>query len=154
MVMQLKHIKKPMITINVQGLDRFVLAQERDYEIALTEVSYGRKRTHWMWYIFPQIQGLGFSDTAKYYDIKDLKEATDYYLHPVLGPRLIKVTKELLNHTEKTAQEIFGNPDDLKLRSSMTLFAAVPNADPVFQQVIDQFFDGERDQKTQRILGL
>ncbi|WP_316813783.1 DUF1810 domain-containing protein [Pedobacter heparinus] len=143
-----------MITINVQGLDRFVLAQERDYEIALTEVSYGRKRTHWMWYIFPQIQGLGFSDTAKYYDIKDLKEATDYYLHPVLGPRLIKVTKELLNHTEKTAQEIFGNPDDLKLRSSMTLFAAVPNADPVFQQVIDQFFDGERDQKTQRILGL
>lgn len=143
-----------MITINVQGLDRFVLAQERDYEIALTEISYGRKRTHWMWYIFPQIQGLGFSDTARYYDIKDLKEATAYYLHPVLGPRLIKITKELLNHTEKTVQEIFGTPDDLKLRSSMTLFAAVPNADPVFQQAIDQFFDGERDLKTQRILGL
>ena len=143
-----------MITINAQGLDRFVLAQERDYEIALTEISYGKKQTHWMWYIFPQIQGLGFSDTAKYYDIKDLKEPTQYYLHPLLGPRLIKVTKELLHHTDKTAYEIFGSPDELKLRSSMTLFAAVPHADPVFQQAIDQFFNGEHDQKTQRILGL
>lgn len=143
-----------MITINEQGLERFVLAQERDYEIALTEISYGKKRTHWMWYIFPQIQGLGFSDTAKYYDIKDLKEATDYCLHPVLGPRLIKITKELLHHTDKTPQEIFGYPDDMKLRSSMTLFAAVPLADPVFQQIIDLFFDGQPDQKTLRILSL
>src|SRR5215217_6503664 len=143
-----------MITINTPGLDRFVLAQERDFEIALTEISYGKKQTHWMWYIFPQIQGLGFSDTAKYYDIKDLKEATQYYLHPLLGPRLIKVTKELLNHTDKTAYEIFGSPDELKLRSSITLFAAVPHADPAFQQAIDQFFNGEHDQKTQRILGL
>lgn len=143
-----------MININVQGLDRFILAQERDYEIALTEISYGKKQTHWMWYIFPQIQGLGFSNTSKYYDLKDLKEATEYYLHPLLGPRLIKMTKVLLGHTEKTAQEIFGIPDDVKLRSCMTLFAAVPHADPVFQQAIDQFFDGAPDQKTQRILGL
>lgn len=148
------YIYQPMITTNAQGLDRFVLAQERDYEIALTEISYGKKQTHWMWYIFPQIQGLGFSDTARYYDIKDLKEATDYYLHPVLGPRLIKVSRELLNHIDKTPQEIFGHPDDLKLRSSMTLFAAVPLANPIFQQVIDLFFDGQRDQKTLRILGL
>lgn len=143
-----------MITINAPGLDRFVVAQERDYEIALTEISYGKKQTPWMWYIFPQIQGLGFSDTAKYYDIKDLKEATQYYLHPLLGPRLIKVTKELLSHTDKTANDIFDSPDELKLHSSMTLFAAVPHADPVFQQAIDKFFNGEHDQKTQRILGL
>lgn len=143
-----------MNTTNVQGLDRFVLAQEKDYEIALTEISYGKKGTHWMWYIFPQIQGLGFSESARYYGIKDLREATEYHVHPVLGPRLVKITKTLLDHTDRTASEIFGNPDDLKLRSSMTLFAAVPNADPVFQKVIDQFFDGEKDQKTQRILGL
>jgi uncharacterized protein (DUF1810 family) len=143
-----------MNTTDVQGLDRFVLAQERDYETALTEISYGRKQTHWMWYIFPQIQGLGFSDTAKYYGIKDLKEATDYYTHPVLGPRLIKITGEILNHTDRSAHDIFGSPDDLKLRSSMTLFAAVPGADPVFRKVIDQFFEGNSDQKTLRILGL
>jgi uncharacterized protein (DUF1810 family) len=143
-----------MNSTTVPGLDRYVLAQERDYEIALTEISYGKKRTHWMWYIFPQIQGLGFSESAKYYGVNDLKEATAYYVHPVLGPRLVKISKALLNHTDRTALEIFGNPDDLKLRSSMTLFAAVPNADPVFQNVVDQFFGGEHDQKTRRILGL
>lgn len=136
----------------VQGLNRFILAQEKDYEIALTEISYGNKRTHWMWYVFPQIQGLGFSDSAKYYGIKDLKEATGYHDHPVLGSRLVKIAKALLDHTDRTISEIFGSPDDIKLRSSMTLFAAVANADPVFQQVIDQFFSGEKDQKTQRIL--
>jgi uncharacterized protein (DUF1810 family) len=139
---------------NVQGLDRFLVAQERDYENALTEISYGRKETHWMWYIFPQIEGLGFSETAKYYAIKDLKEAGEYYLHPVLGPRLVKISKELLNHQDKTAEQIFGTPDNLKLRSCMTLFAAVPNADPVFKAVLEQFFSGEIDQKTRRILNL
>jgi len=139
---------------NVQGLDRFLVAQQRDYENALTEISYGHKQTHWMWYIFPQIQGLGFSDTAKYYALQDLKEAGEYYLHPVLGPRLIKISKELLRHRDKSAQQIFGTPDDLKLRSSMTVFAAVANADPVFKAVLEQFFGGELDQKTQRILGL
>ncbi|RYE39335.1 MAG: DUF1810 domain-containing protein [Sphingobacteriales bacterium] len=143
-----------MNTNDVKGLERFVSGQDRDYETALTEISYGRKQTHWMWYIFPQIQGLGFSDTAKFYGIKDLKEATDYYTHPVLGPRLIKITAELLNHTERTAHEIFGSPDDLKLRSSMTLFAQVPGADISFTKVLDQFFKGESDQKTLRILGL
>jgi len=107
-----------------------------------------------MWYIFPQIQGLGSSEAAKFYAIKDLKEAANYLMHPVLGPRLVKISKELLRHQDRSAHEIFGSPDDLKLRSCMTLFAAVPNADPVFQQVLDQFFDGEKDPKTQRILGL
>jgi uncharacterized protein (DUF1810 family) len=143
-----------METTPIPGMDRFLAAQQRDYEQALAEVSYGRKKTHWMWYIFPQIQGLGYSDTAKHYALRDLKEATEYYLHPVLGPRLVTISKALLRHQDKTAHEIFGNPDDLKLRSSMTLFASVPNADPVFASVIDQFFDGEKDQKTLRILGL
>ncbi|WP_316790485.1 DUF1810 domain-containing protein [Pedobacter frigoris] len=143
-----------MDTTDVHGLGRFVMAQETDYETALTEVSYGKKKTHWMWYIFPQIQGLGFSESAKHYGIKDLDEATKYYAHPVLGPRLITISKEVLNHTDLTVRDMFGSPDDLKLRSCMTLFAAVPGADPVFQKVINQFFDGEKDQRTQRILGL
>ena len=138
----------------IHGLDRFVLAQEKDYETALTEISYGKKITHWMWYIFPQIQGLGYSETATYYGIQDLKEATAYFVHPVLGTRLLKITKVLLEHADRSASEIFGSPDEMKLRSSMTLFATVPHADPVFQQVIHQFFNGESDQKTQRILSL
>ncbi|MHA4895205.1 DUF1810 domain-containing protein [Pedobacter sp. PWIIR3] len=143
-----------MNTAAMPGLDRFILAQERDYENALTEISYGKKKTHWMWYIFPQIQGLGFSESAKYYGIKDLKEAGEYYAHPVLGPRLVKIAKALLEHNRRSATEIFGNPDDLKLRSCMTLFAAVPHTDPIFQSIIDQFFDGQQDQKTKRILDL
>jgi uncharacterized protein (DUF1810 family) len=139
---------------DTNSLDRFVLAQEGTFDTAFDEVSRGRKQTHWMWFIFPQIQGLGFSEFAKYYAIKDLEEATNYLSHPVLGSRLIKISEELLNNHDRSANAIFGSPDDLKLRSSMTLFAAVPGADPVFQKVIDQFFDGESDKKTQRILGL
>lgn len=143
-----------MKQIDPYGLDRFVQAQEKDFETALTEISYGRKQTHWMWYIFPQIQGLGFSDTAKFYAIKDLAEATAYYQHPVLGPRLITISKELLHHRDIEARQIMGSPDDMKLRSSMTLFSAVPNTDPVFTEVLKQFFNGEADQKTRRILDL
>jgi uncharacterized protein (DUF1810 family) len=143
-----------MEVTEIKTIDRFLIAQERDYENALTEISYGRKQTHWMWYVFPQIEGLGFSDTAKHYAIRDLKEASEYYLHPILGPRLIKITKELIKHQDKTANQIFGSPDDLKLRSNMTLYAALPNADSIFRKVIDQFFDGEKDIKTQQILGL
>lgn len=142
-----------MNSTDPHNLNRYISAQERDYETALAEISYGKKRSHWMWYIFPQIQGLGFSEAAKHYGIKDLKEASAYHGHPVLGPRLIKISQALLQQENRTASEIFGYPDDLKLRSSMTLFATVPNADPVFQKVIDQFFGGESDQKTQRILG-
>lgn len=143
-----------MDNTDIQGLDRFILAQETDFERALTEISYGRKQTHWMWYIFPQIQGLGFSDSAKYYAIKDLKEAAAYVAHPVLGPRLLTIARELLRHKGISAKQIFGSPDDLKLRSSMTLFSTLPNADPVFGEVIVQFFQGESDQKTERFLHL
>lgn len=141
-------------TTDVQGLGRFLSAQERDFETALTEISYGKKLTDWMWYIFPQIQGLGFSETAKFYAITDLKEATQYLSNAVLGPRLGTISKELLKHKETSAGEIFGSPDDMKLRSCMTLFSAVPGADPVFQQVLDQFFSGDRDAKTERVLRL
>src|SRR5438270_10060514 len=105
-------------------LKRFIDAQERDYEIALAEIKNGRKRSHWMWYIFPQVKGLGFSSTSQHYGIANLKEAEAYLRHPVLGPRLIAISNELLNLENKNATDIFGNPDDMKLRSAMTLFAA------------------------------
>jgi len=135
-------------------LEKFIAAQERDYATALNEISSGRKQSHWMWYIFPQIQGLGFSDIAKHYAICDLKQAADYLAHPVLGTRLIEISRKLLTHKELSAKDIFGSPDDLKLRSCMSLFAAVLDAPSIFQQVLDQFFSGEKDSKTQRILEL
>jgi uncharacterized protein (DUF1810 family) len=129
------------------GLERFVEAQDNDYNNALREVINGRKQTHWMWYIFPQIQGLGYSETAKYYAIRDLEEATKYLNHQVLGERLLRITAELLK-LESSAAQIFGSPDDLKLRSSMTLFAAVQDASPLFEQVLGKFFNGRKDEKT------
>lgn len=134
-------------------LNRFIEAQQADYEIALAEVKSGRKRSHWMWYIFPQIQGLGFSQTSIFYGIKDIKEAEAYLNHPVLGPRLIAICKALLQLPGKDANKIFGSPDDVKLKSSMTLFAAVPNADPVFDLVLEKFFEGKKDSKTLQIIG-
>lgn len=133
-------------------LQRFISAQQRDYETALSEIKNGRKRSHWMWYIFPQIQGLGFSSTSKYYAIKDIHEAEAYLAHPVLGKRLIEISNELLKLSTHNANVVFGSPDDMKLRSSITLFASVPNADGVFQKVLDKFFNGEKDQLTLRQL--
>jgi len=133
-------------------LKRFTEAQHRDYETALAEINGGRKRSHWMWYIFPQIKGLGFSSTSQHYGIKDLKEAQAYLQHPILGPRLVTISKALLALPIINATQIFGNPDDMKLRSSMTLFAAVKDSDPVFQQVLDKFFQGRPDQQTITIL--
>jgi len=127
-------------------------AQERDYPIALTEIKSGRKRSHWMWYIFPQIKGLGFSSTSQHYGINSLKEADAYSRHPVLGERMVAICKALLELESNNATEIFGSPDDLKLRSSMTLFSAIPGSDPVFQQVLDKFFKGKADQQTMTIL--
>ncbi|MGN6616253.1 MAG: DUF1810 domain-containing protein, partial [Ilyomonas sp.] len=122
------------------NLKRFIDAQETSYQTALSEIKNGRKRSHWMWYIFPQIQGLGFSQTSRYYAIKNLNEAEDFLQHPLLGKRLVEISNELLKLPSGNATSIFGNPDDLKLRSCMTLFAAVPNADPVFQSVLDKYF--------------
>ncbi|HKB43225.1 MAG TPA: DUF1810 domain-containing protein [Chitinophagaceae bacterium] len=133
-------------------LKRFLDAQQPDYEIALAEVRKGRKKSHWMWYIFPQIQGLGFSATSKYYAIKNIQEAEKFLKHPVLGSRLIGICNELLQLKQNNANAIFGSPDDLKLKSSMTLFAAIPGIDPVFQSVLEKFFNGTKDAKTLQII--
>jgi len=134
------------------SLDRFTEAQAHSYAQALAEIKSGRKRSHWMWYVFPQIQGLGFSETARFYELRNAAEAADFLAHPVLGPRLLDISNALLSLPSHDAHGIMGSPDDLKLRSSMTLFAALPGAPPVFQQVLDKFYGGDRDEKTLRIL--
>ena len=130
-----------------EGLERFVKAQEQSYGQALREIQNGRKRSHWMWYIFPQIQGLGHSPTAQYYAVRDQAEAKAYMAHPVLGSRLLEISGELLRLKSSNAREVFGSPDDMKLKSSMTLFEAV-SGEPVFGRVLDKFFAGERDMLT------
>jgi uncharacterized protein (DUF1810 family) len=135
------------------NLQRFLDAQATDYAQALAEVKAGRKRSHWMWYIFPQIQGLGFSSTSTHYAIRDLAEATAYLQHPILGKRLVEISTALTGLASSDANRVFGSPDDLKLKSSMTLFAAVPGADAVFTQVLAKYFGGVRDGKTLQLLG-
>lgn len=134
-------------------LDRFLSAQERSYDTALSEIKSGRKRSHWMWYIFPQIAGLGMSSTAQYYSIADIDEAREYISHPVLGARLLEISRALLSLDSSDATAVMGYPDNLKLRSSMTLFAQV-SEDPVFGAVIDKFYGGSPDTRTLRILGI
>ena len=134
-------------------LNRFITAQERSYDAALSEIKSGRKRTHWMWYIFPQIDGLGRSSTAQFYAISDLQEAKEYYAHPILGPRLVEISEALLKLDGDNATAVMGYPDDLKLKSSMTLFA-IASGNPVFSKVLDKYFDGRQDRQTVKILGL
>ena len=134
-------------------LDRFVRAQQRDYDQAMSEIRDGQKRSHWMWYIFPQFDGLGFSPTSKHYAIKSLAEAEAYLCHPVLGPRLAASCQAASSVRGRSAREIFGSPDDLKLRSSATLFASISPQGSVFRQVLDRFFGGAPDEKTLRLLG-
>ncbi|HEU0137818.1 MAG TPA: DUF1810 domain-containing protein [Flavobacterium sp.] len=134
------------------ALQRFVEAQQHTYDLALREIRHGRKHSHWMWFIFPQLQGLGRSTMAEHYGIKDLKEASRYIDHDVLGPRLIQISKALLETNHLSASEIFGSPDDMKLHSCMTLFAAVPNSDIVFQRLLDKYFNGIPDQRTFALL--
>ena len=130
------------------NLSRFVEAHERSYRTALEEIRSGHKRSHWMWYIFPQIAGLGISSTSRFYAITDLEEARAYIQHPLLGAHMIEICEALLRLSANNAEDVMGYPDDLKLRSSMTLFAkAVPGA-KIFQQVLDKYFDGKMDQKT------
>jgi uncharacterized protein (DUF1810 family) len=135
-------------------LSRFVQAQQADFDRALAEIRKGRKRTHWMWYIFPQLDGLAFSETSKYYAIKGLDEARAYLAHPVLGPRLLQCAEAALGVDGRSAREIFGSPDDLKLRSCATLFACVSPPDSVFDRLLAQYYGGEPDCKTLRLLGL
>lgn len=134
------------------NLERFITAQKDDYQIALSEIRDGRKRSHWMWYIFPQIQDLGISDTSKFYAIRDLNEAAAFLQHPVLGSRLVAICNELLKLTRNDAHAIFGSPDDSKLKSSMTLFSSLNDPNPVFQLVLDKFYNGTKDQQTLRII--
>ena len=134
-------------------LARFEEAQRGTYEAALREVRAGNKRTHWMWFIFPQIAGLGQSTTSRHYAIRSLDEARAYLAHPVLGPRLREISGALLELEEKrSAKQIFGSIDELKLRSSMTLFARAAPEEPVFQSVLDRYFDGASDRKTDDLL--
>ena len=134
-------------------LDRFLDAQRGDYAAALAEVRRGRKTSHWMWYIFPQIAGLGQSSTARYYSIRDLEEAREYYAHPVLGQRLREISGALLDLRGSDPVAVFGGIDSMKLKSSMTLFAMAAPDDPIFQQVLDKYYGGEQDALTLRILG-
>ena len=135
-------------------LDRFLDAQRGDYAAALAEVRRGRKTSHWMWYIFPQIAGLGQSSTARYYSIRDLEEAREYYAHPVLGQRLREISGVLLELRGSDPVAVFGGIDSMKLKSSMTLFAVAAPDDPLFQQVLDKYYGGEQDALTLRILSV
>ena len=133
-------------------MKRFIDAQEVMYDIALKEIEGGRKQGHWMWYMFPQINGLGFSEISKHYAIKDLTEAAAFLQHPLLGSRMVGICTALHALKSKDAYSIFGSPDDAKSKSSMTLFSMVKNADPVFQRVLDKFFNGLKDLQTLRIV--
>lgn len=130
------------------SLDRFKEAQKEAYQHAYEELSNGKKKTHWMWYIFPQLRGLGRSQMAHTYGINGIEEAKNYLAHPILSDRLIKITEALLAHKDKSAHKIFGDIDDMKLQSCMTLFSLISENDSVFHQVLDCFYDGKMDKYT------
>lgn len=133
-------------------LDRFMKAQELDYKTALSEIQSGRKQSHWIWYIFPQLRGLGMSETSYYYGLRDIKEAKEYFLHPILGSRLVEISKALLSLNDSDQEYIMGYPDNLKLCSCMTLFSIVAPNEPVFREVLDKFYNGKRDDATEELI--
>lgn len=134
------------------NLERFVTAQQNIYEVALSELRAGLKRSHWMWFIFPQLRGLGRSETARFYAISGRAEAEAYLTHPMLGPRLVECTTAMVQHTDLSAHDILGSPDDLKFRSSMTLFGAVAERDSPFLAALDMFYAGAHDESTLRLV--
>ena len=134
------------------SLERFVDAQERMYEMALAEVKNGKKLSHWIWYIFPQLKGLGMSGNSHYYGIDDLEEARAYLNHPILGARLREITSVFLDSVGKNAQDVFGYMDAMKVRSCMTLFNEVSD-DDLFRKVLERYYSGLADEKTLAILG-
>ena len=134
------------------NLQRFIKEQQRDYTAAYVEISQGRKRTHWMWWIFPQIEGLGMTATSHKYSIKSIEEAIAFLAHPYLGKNIREISAELLKLDKSDASYVMGYPDDLKLRSSMTLFAEAAPEETVFQKVLDKFYDGKKDERTLTIL--
>ena len=134
-------------------LGRFVEAQEGTYSQALAEIRSGQKRTHWMWFVFPQYDGLGFSSIAQRYAIRSVEEAQAYLAHPVLGPRLLECAEAALGIEGREAGEIFGSPDDLKLRSCATLFASVSPSGSLFDHLLTKYYGGEADPRTLSLLG-
>lgn len=141
-----------MHSISSPGLARFVEAQSPVYASVLAELAAGRKTSHWMWFVFPQLKPLGRSGTARFYGLEDRAEAAAYWQHPVLGERLKECTRLVLATPGKTAHDIFGSPDDLKLRSCMTLFGAVAPDEPAFRDVLARFYAGEPDPATLALL--
>jgi uncharacterized protein (DUF1810 family) len=137
---------------NPLQLDRFIKTQEKMYDSVLEELRDGQKQSHWMWYIFPQIDGLAHSTTSKYYAIKSIEEAQRYLRHPVLGMRLVECAETVLAIEGRSISQIFGYPDDMKLKSSMTLFAYAAAPHSVFIRILDKYFNGERDDKTLQLL--
>lgn len=133
-------------------LERFVTAQASVYDDVVAELRAGRKESHWMWFVFPQMRGLGMSPLAHRYGITSLGEAQAYLRHPVLGPRLLECVSLLLRHRGRSAREILGSPDDLKLRSSMTLFATAAPQEPSFADVLAHFYDRRADERTLALL--
>ncbi|HEX8324300.1 MAG TPA: DUF1810 domain-containing protein [Tepidisphaeraceae bacterium] len=142
----------PQDPADPHDLARFLTAQEADYAQALSEIRSGRKRSHWMWYVFPQVAGLGQSSTSRFYAIKSPDEARAYLAHPILGPRLIACAEAAVAVEGRSALEVFGSPDDMKLKSSATLFAHVSPPGSVFERVLTRYFGGERDDKTLELL--
>ena len=138
--------------MDINSLERFVEAQAKTYEIALNEIKNGKKRTHWMWFIFPQLRGLGTSNMAYIYGISGLEEAKEYLEHPVLSERLYEICDELLKHKDKNVFEIFGSIDGMKLKSSMTLFSLVSEDHSIFDEVLECFFDGKKDEITVNLI--
>jgi uncharacterized protein (DUF1810 family) len=141
------------VSVDPYRLERFLEAQDGVHDQALNELRAGRKTGHWMWFVFPQLAGLGSSPMSQRYAIGSLLEARAYGDHPVLGSRLVECSRAVLSHPDRTARQILGSPDDVKLRSSMTLFALAAGPEPVFQQVLDLFFDGKPDPRTVDLLG-
>ncbi len=133
-------------------LEPFVAAQDPIYRLVLAELEAGHKRTHWMWFIFPQLTALGRSETARRFGLADLAMARQYFAHPVLGPRLVACTRAVLAHRQRSAHEIFSSPDDLKFRSSMTLFAHAAPAEPAFAAALARYYGGIEDRLTLELL--
>ncbi|NJM00467.1 MAG: DUF1810 domain-containing protein [Synechococcaceae cyanobacterium SM2_3_2] len=138
---------------DLYDLGRFLQAQTEDYDLALREIRAGKKRSHWMWYIFPQFDGLGFSSTSRRYAIKSIAETEAYLQHPVLGARLVECCEAVVGVNGRSAYDIFSSPDDMKLRSCATLFAQVSDPGSVFERLLDKYFEGMADQRTLDLLG-
>ena len=142
-----------MVNENI-GLERFIKAQEHSYQTALNEITAGQKQSHWMWYIFPQLAGLGRSSVSEFYGIEDLAEAKAYLQNDILGARIVEISNVLLLLATNDAYKIFGSPDNMKLKSSMTLFALADASQYIFYEVLKKFFGGDLDKRTVSLLGL